>query len=256
MKIQRQKKLKRRLDFFKTNFSFQTPYTLLVDGTFCFTALAHKVNIREQIPKVLEDNVKILTTPCIVTETEKMGPAVYGAFTIIKQFGHHQCGHKKPLNGAKCVRSLVKRGNKSKFLVATADKQLRSQLRTLPGVPILYLHNSAPTLEKPAEVSTARADRAEAARVGLTQEQQKQITSLKQQILGEQVPQPRRKRKVAKGVNPLSRRRRSERPEQTTDGDGGATAGRSRKRRQRVKVAKHVREELQRRRQQTETESR
>ena len=35
--------------------------------------LQHKVSIREQIPKLLEDNVKILTTPCIVTEVEKMG---------------------------------------------------------------------------------------------------------------------------------------------------------------------------------------
>ena len=42
------------------------------------------------------------------------GPALYGAFTIVKQFAHHQCGHAVPVNGAKCVRSMVKGGNASK----------------------------------------------------------------------------------------------------------------------------------------------
>ena len=48
--------------------------------------------------------------------------------------------------------------------MATQDQALRAQLRALPGVPILYLHNSAPTLERPPEVSTERADRQEADR--------------------------------------------------------------------------------------------
>ncbi|XP_043216545.1 rRNA-processing protein UTP23 homolog isoform X1 [Amphibalanus amphitrite] len=210
----------------------------------------HKVSIKEQIPKILEDNVKILTTPCIVTEVEKMGPALYGAFTIVKQFAHHQCGHTVPVNGAKCVRSMVKGGNKSKYAVATQDQSLRTQLRTMPGVPILYLHNSAPTLEKPPEVSTDRADRWDADRVGLSKEQRKTITSLKRSILGESEPVKRRKKKVVKGANPLSRRRRKEREsgEQQAE-DGGEAERRSRRRRRRVKLAAHVKEELARRRQ-------
>lgn len=249
MKIQRQKKIKRRLDFFKNNFGFSAPYSLIVDGTFCFAALSHKVSIREQIPKILEDNVKIVTTPCIVTEVEKMGPALYGAFTIVKQFAHHQCGHAEPLNGAKCVRSMVKGGNKSKYAVATQDPALRSQLRTLLGVPILYLHNSAPTLEKPPHVSTARVDRLEADRVGISKEQRKTITSMKRAILGETEPVPRRKKKVAKGVNPLSRRRRRDRDDEPAGEGEGEAAPRSRRKRRRVKVATHVKEELARRRQ-------
>ena len=51
-----------------------------------------------------------------------------------------------------------------RYAVATQDQALRAKLRTLAGVPILYLHNSAPTLEKPPEVSTERADREEADR--------------------------------------------------------------------------------------------
>ncbi|XP_037077782.1 rRNA-processing protein UTP23 homolog [Pollicipes pollicipes] len=247
MKIQRQKKLKKRLEFFKNNFGFNTPYSLIVDGTFCFAALSHKVNIREQIPKILEDNVKILTTPCIVTETEKMGPALYGAFTIVKQFAHHQCGHDVAVNGAKCVRSMVKGGNKSKYAVATQDQALRAQLRTMPGVPILYLHNSAPTLEKPPEVSTERAGRREADRVGLSEDQRQTIASLKRRLLGETEPTLRRSRKTAKGANPLSRRRKQAAP--APEPAEEATAGRSRRRRRvRVRVAAHVKEELARRR--------
>lgn len=71
---------------------------------------------------------------------------------------------------------------------------------------------------------------------------------MKRDILGEPEVKPKKKRKVAKGANPLSHRRR--RDKQTEEeGDSGAAGGRGRRRRHRVKLAKHVKEELARREQ-------
>ena len=87
-------------------------------------------------------------------------------------------------------------------------------------------------------------------RIGISKEQRKTITSLKRSILGESEPVLRKKKKVAKGANPLSRRRRRDREAGPAEGEEeGEGERRSRRRRRRVKLAAHVKEELARRRQ-------
>lgn len=73
MKITRYKRAQRNLLFYRNYFDFRPPYQILLDATFCQAALKNKINIKEQIPKYLNDEVKLLTTVCIVNETEKLG---------------------------------------------------------------------------------------------------------------------------------------------------------------------------------------
>lgn len=73
MKVKRYKKAQRYISFYRNHFGFRAPYQILLDGTFCQAALKNKVNLAEQIPKYLSDEVKLLTTVCVVTETEKLG---------------------------------------------------------------------------------------------------------------------------------------------------------------------------------------
>lgn len=72
MKITRYKRVQRYLSFYRNNFGFHAPYQVILDGTFCQAALSNKVNIAEQMPKYLSDQVKLLTTVCVVAETEKL----------------------------------------------------------------------------------------------------------------------------------------------------------------------------------------
>lgn len=39
MKISRQKKVQKHLNFYKNNFKFREPFQVLIDGTFAFAAL-------------------------------------------------------------------------------------------------------------------------------------------------------------------------------------------------------------------------
>jgi U3 small nucleolar RNA-associated protein 23 len=72
MKITRYKRVQRYLNFYKNNFSFRAPFQILIDSTFCQSALKNKVNITEQMPKYLNDSVKLFTTVCVVEETQRL----------------------------------------------------------------------------------------------------------------------------------------------------------------------------------------
>jgi len=79
----------------------------------------NKFNIHEQLTKYFKFEVKLLTTPCIISETEKLGLfslAVNGAMQIVKQYAVHKCAHtKKPITGSKCLKSMIGKDNTSRY---------------------------------------------------------------------------------------------------------------------------------------------
>ena len=81
----------------------------------CIICFQNQFNIQDQLPKYLQAEVKLLTTQCVILETEKLGPKLYGAMLIVKQFAVHKCGHEKqPVAGSKCLRSMIGAGNSSR----------------------------------------------------------------------------------------------------------------------------------------------
>ncbi len=59
------------------------------------------------------------------------------------------------------MKSMLGQDNPSRYVLATNDRDLRRKAsRSSAGVPVLYLHGAAPTLEKPAQASLEAADRA------------------------------------------------------------------------------------------------
>ena len=77
MKIRRQKHVRRVLTFYKNNFDIHPPYFILVDGTFCRSALQFQVNLSEQMPKYLNSEVKFFTTRCVKEECESLGVLLF-----------------------------------------------------------------------------------------------------------------------------------------------------------------------------------
>ena len=126
MKYKRQKKVQRILKFFKVNYGHHPPFQLLIDGTFTRACLLRKVNIKEQIPHYLGEEVKIITTRCCLLELERLvgiESDLYGALQVLKQFPLHECGHghtdeeRRP--SAKCIRSMIAGGNPKRYFVAS-----------------------------------------------------------------------------------------------------------------------------------------
>jgi U3 small nucleolar RNA-associated protein 23 len=111
---------------------------------------------------------------------ERLEPKVFGAGLILKQFAVHKCDHdKEPKPAMKCLKSMLGTDNPNRYVytvgfagsgstsgfsnryfIVSQDAALRERARKVPGTPVLYLHRSAPTLEKPSEMSETSASKA------------------------------------------------------------------------------------------------
>lgn len=250
MKVKRRKRVDRFLSFFRNSFGFREPYQVLVDGTFCQAALHGHMAVREQVTKYLSGDdprrpAKLLTTCCAVVETDKLGRALHGASLILKKFPVHVCGHEKsPVSGAACLRSMVADGNPHRYIVATQDKVLKTKLRELPGVPLMYVHYRGPVLEKPSEINEMTATNAVKSRCRPSEHEMETLKRIKKEMMVVDVNGVKRgKRKRIRGPNPLSCKRKKIKLSVNV-AVSEADAKRKRRKRVRVKVPKHVKEHL------------
>ncbi|XP_053988703.1 rRNA-processing protein UTP23 homolog [Hylaeus anthracinus] len=248
MKTARQKKARKNLGFFINNYKFRAPFQILIDGTFAFAALENKFNIQDQLSKYFQAEVKLLTTPCIILETEKLGSfskAVSGAMQIVKQYPIHKCGHEKHfITGTKCLQSMVGKNNSSRYIVATQDRELQDILRKIPGVPIIYLHGKAPTLEAPSQASRKYAENIRK-ELGMSSWETENIKTLKEAAgLTEKSELKLKKKRKKSGPNPLSCLKKKKKPQtEISNNTTGKKSGKVKKRKK-MKIAAHVKEAL------------
>ncbi|CAH0603528.1 unnamed protein product [Chrysodeixis includens] len=247
MKITRYKKVQKYLKFYYNNYGFHQPYQVLIDGTFCFTAFKEQINIRDQIPKYLNSQAKLLTTRCIIVETEKIAKKAHGALTILKQYGIHECGHKEPISGSNCILSMIGKRNDKHYILATQDRDLQDKLRAKSGVPLLYFHNKAPTLEKPSPASYAKAGQSLEGNphMFITETQNEALKTMKQVLGVEQKVEETKiipKKKKQHNPNPLSCKKKKKKPLNNKRAET-VSDGKIRKRKKK-KLPKHVKEQL------------
>ncbi|XP_072937289.1 rRNA-processing protein UTP23 homolog [Epargyreus clarus] len=247
MKITRYKKVQKYLKFYYNNYGFHQPYQLLIDGTFCFAAFKEQINIREQIPRYLNGQVKLLTTRCIIIETEKISKKTHGALTILKQYGIHECGHKEPIAGAHCIMSMVGKKNDKHYIIATQDRDLQEKLRNKAGVPILYFHNKSPTLEKPSKMSYDKAGQVLEAdsNIFISETQNEVLQTMKKALGIEEKVEEKRvivKKKKTHNPNPLSCKKKKKK---STGAIGKPTPGVKEGKVRKRKKSKHKNIQLQ-----------
>ncbi|XP_063375869.1 rRNA-processing protein UTP23 homolog [Cydia fagiglandana] len=244
MKITRYKKVQKYLKFYYNNFGFHQPYQVLIDGTFCFAAFTEHINIKEQVPKYLNSQVKLLTTRCIIIETEKIAKKTHGALTILKQFGTHECGHKEAISGANCILSMVGKKNPKHYIVATQDRDLQEKLRQKAGMPLLYLHNKSPTFEKPSQASYDKAGKALEANPFITETQNEALKIMKEAFgLKQEETKQQIKKKKPHNPNPLSCKKKKNKSAKKLEAKAGVSEGKVRKRKKK-KLPKHLKEQL------------
>ncbi|VDK42458.1 unnamed protein product [Anisakis simplex] len=206
MKVKRYKRAQRILTVYRHNFGFNPPYRVLMDGTFAMAALQNKINLREQMPKYLNEEVEICVTKCVLNELEKLGDALYGALHICKQFTIDPCPHEPLRSASECIRHMARRmESKTKYLIATQDNALTDSLRQLRGAPILFIKYKGILIDKVSEATMEALNR--------PKDDLNAINQLKRKIIGddEDASVKRKKRKI-KGPNPLSMKKKKKRP--------------------------------------------
>ncbi|VDM47553.1 unnamed protein product [Toxocara canis] len=195
MKVKRYKRAQRVLTVYRYNFGFEPPFRILLDGTFAMAALHNKINLREQMPKYLNQEVEMCVTKCVLAELRRLGPDFYGALHICKQFTVDRCPHEPLRSASECIRHMAHRMmNKTKYFIATQDNSLTDELRAIPGVPILFIKYKGILIDKVSSATLQALER--------PKDELGSIKALKKEIIGEQVKK-RKKRKI-RGPNPLS----------------------------------------------------
>lgn len=233
------------MSLYKNNFGFREPYQILLDGTFCQVALAHKVNIQDQLPKYLKGQCKLLTTACVIEETRRLGKPLHGAYLIVSQFPIHNCGHEKPVSASRCLSSfIIDSKNKDHYIVATQDHQLRAKISNQTVCPLLKLANNALCMEKPPAKIEGKVKRTHHYLANkLKDDERDDLLRLKLEenlITEEKSVEVKKKKKGPKGPNPLSCKKgknkaKSSNTEKVGNTDGVGDSGPRRKRRKRKK---------------------
>lgn len=131
-----------------------------------------------------------------------------------------------------------------RYIVATQDRELQDILRKVPGVPILYLHGKAPTLEAPSQANREYAEKIHK-ELGMTAWEKENIKTLKEAAgMIEQTEVRLKKKKRKGGPNPLSCLKKKKKPQ--TEAVKNITAKKSNKvqKRKKKKIAPHIKEVL------------
>lgn len=144
-----------------------------------------------------------MTTTCVLAAIQKGGDTK-GARFIAKRCEQRRCRHEPTKEPFACILDLIGKTNKHKYMVATQDDLLREKLRRVAGVPLFYLKSgqilfeppSIATIEKWKEVETLK-----------TLPDKKELERL-DKIVPVEKPEPVKKKKTVKGVNPLAVKKR------------------------------------------------
>lgn len=216
-----------------------------------------------------------MITQCEIRKlySQKNEPGGNEAIELAKTLERRRCGHHpdqypEPLSTQECIMSVIdpkdSGQNKHRYVVASQDVEVRRKLRTVRGVPLIYIKRSVMILEPMADESAQARLREEKIKfraeiknaLGKRKRNEEDDddksdgdsnSKPKDQALSARAAEEKKKAKGRKGPNPLSVKKAKKKPEATpkpkdkpestaaanSEADGPA----KRKRRRRAKAA-------------------
>ncbi|EPX73584.1 rRNA processing protein [Schizosaccharomyces octosporus yFS286] len=223
MRQKRAKTYRKLMHTYQLVFGFREPYQVLVDSDFISDLTKSKMDITAAIKRTVQGDIKPMITQCCIRQLYSRSQEAKQEIQIAKSFERRRCGHideaKSPLE---CMQSCINVNgkNKHRYVVATQNTELRDHLRSVPGVPLIYMKRSVVVLEPASRATMLEKHAKESSQMGVSKEE-KQILSGKRPVSeseGEETgneatenteEQPKKKkRKGPKGPNPLSVRKK------------------------------------------------
>lgn len=208
-----------------------------------YLSFQNKVNIKEQLDHIFESELKLLTTSCMIIETEKLGPKLTKVAALVKRYPIHKCGHKEPISGGACFKSMVKI---NRYFIATQDRELQEWIRKQVGQPLIYLHNVTPVLEAPTDKSKESSANQMENKVNIQESENQKLAKLKKQEgIVEPEIKPKKKKKM-KQPNPLSCKKKKPKNDivdQSKQKDMGVKKDIV-KRGKKIKIPRHLRDHM------------
>ena len=232
MRLQKARKSRKHLNFYRAAHGFRPPFTVLVDSTALQTALNVNLWLQTELPKLLGGRCEIVVTRAVVAELRALGKDFAAAAAQAQKLQYLASDNSD--SALESVLALVQNGNPQRLFVLTEDKKMQRRLASIPGVPLLRFARDRLMLEAPcrgqAEPEPVPQSAPKAGKAGdgtgAASAPERQRVPAKP---GKQQPPPRKKRK---GPNPLScmKKKRVEPPAARKVGDGASGRKRIRKR--------------------------
>ncbi|KZF26141.1 hypothetical protein L228DRAFT_242561 [Xylona heveae TC161] len=262
MRGKRSKQYRKLMHQYGMTFGFREPYQVLVDAQMVQDAARFKMDLWPALERTLHGKVKPMITQCSMRHlyaSKETPPAIVDK---TKTYERRRCNHhtlEQPLSTLECLSSVVdpkgSRTNKHRYVVACQDNEVRSYLRSIPGVPLIYVHRSVMIMEPMAHATEHVRDKDEKSkfRAGLKgargaitdtlkrkrDDEEEQSGSGSEQEEGrarsgaqsQEEASKKKKRKGPKGPNPLSVKKAKKRPAQENNkgvgkkdsGEGGTS---------------------------------
>lgn len=151
---------KKTINFYRYIFKFEVPFNVLIDGNFVGVSMQKKFDMKELLMKTLAENVRLILTSCVCMELKEIEAKLPGITAAVLKYKIEECKHPRmePIN---CIKSYIGKKNHGKYFVATQDPYLRSQLRKIPGVPLLFFDQNMLLVDKVSAASHEASERRE-----------------------------------------------------------------------------------------------
>lgn len=133
--------------FFKHNTALGPPYHIILDTNFINISIQNKLDIMKSLMDCLYAKCIPYVTDCVISEIEKLGPKYRIALRLARdpRFERLPCMHA----GTYADDCIINRVMQHKcYMVATCDKELKSRIRKVPGVPIVTISNHKYSVEQ------------------------------------------------------------------------------------------------------------
>ncbi|KAF1840575.1 rRNA-processing protein UTP23 [Cucurbitaria berberidis CBS 394.84] len=228
MKLKRAKAYKKLLHQYELNFGFREPYQVLVDWQILQDAYNFKIDLIARLEKILGGQVKPMITTCDMRHLYAAKPKNETLILQAKEYERRRCNHQdldEPLSTLECLSSVVdpkdSKTNKHRYVVASNDISVRAHMRSVAGVPLIYITKSVVLMEPMANASEEQREREEKSKFkqGLKGQRkpdagpkrkrndEEEGQSIAGGATGDARPSKQKREKGPKGPNPLSVRK-------------------------------------------------
>lgn len=254
MRAKRSKQYRKLMQQYGFSFGFREPYQVLLDADIIKDAASHKMRLGSLLEGTLHGSIKPMITQCCIRHLYSAAiddkdagarKAKEGWIDVAKGAERRRCGHHEldePLSAKECLESVVDpKGsgtNKHRYVVASQDQEVRRYMRSVAGVPLIYINRSVMILEPMGAKTGEVREREEKAKVraGLKSRRPADVPQLKrghdEMEDGEQdqeeaaAPQAKKQKKAKgpKGPNPLSMKKAKPEKTKKTEETGGDRA--------------------------------
>lgn len=190
MRVNRAKFIRKYLRFFRIVFDIKPQYNVILDGNFIFQAIKYKLDIIERLTKLLQSiiDVKLFVQKSVLDELKAVGAKASEALEFAGKF----CSviEDSSISGdtpaSRLIYMLDNLNDESssiksslRYIVATQDKDLRVQLASIAGVPLVYFNKVTLVLEPPSEASRKHSNKLEVDKASLKESELDVLTKFK-----------------------------------------------------------------------------